>query len=148
MLNLVESLNDSYPAVAETVPRAREAVTRFAAGAGASPEQLEAVRLAVSEALTNAVVHAYRGSAGSINVTAALAEGDLWVLVADDGRGLRAGGGKSGLGIGLALIARVSDYFAIVKRSSGGTEVRMRFRLETARSRYERGSEASASRPA
>jgi hypothetical protein len=36
------------------------------------------------------------------------------------------------LGLGLGLIARVSDDFAIVSRSSGGTEVRIRFNLERA----------------
>jgi serine/threonine-protein kinase RsbW len=129
-MNLVgqENLNESYPAVAASVPAARRALTGFAAGAGASAEQLEAIRLAASEALSNVVVHAYRG-AGLIHVTAAAASGELWLLIGDDGCGLVPGSDRPGLGVGLALIAQASDGLAIVNRSSGGTEVRMRFDL-------------------
>lgn len=125
-----DALNQSYPAVAETVPLARRALTDVAAAAGAGGERLEEIRLAVSEALTNAVVHAYRGDeSGHFHVTAALASGELWVLISDDGRGLHAWNDSRGLGIGLSLISGLSDDFAIVTRASGGTEVQMRFDL-------------------
>jgi anti-sigma regulatory factor (Ser/Thr protein kinase) len=128
-----DALNESYPAVPEAVPLARGAVTEVAAMAGASGERLEEVRLAVSEALTNAVVHAYRdGDAGRFHVTAAIASGELWVLISDDGRGLHAWNHSRGLGIGLSLISGLSDDFAIVTRASGGTEVQMRFDLKKA----------------
>ena len=126
-----DALNQSYPAVAETVPLARRALTEVAAAAGAGGERLEEIRLAVSEALTNAVVHAYRGDEpGQFQVTAAVASGELWVLISDDGRGLHAGHASRGLGIGLSLISGLSDDFAIVNRASGGTEVQMRFDLK------------------
>jgi anti-sigma regulatory factor (Ser/Thr protein kinase) len=126
-----DALNQSYPAVAEAVPLARHALTDVARAAGAGGERLEEIRLAVSEALTNAVVHAYRGDEpGRLHVTAAVASGELWVLIGDDGRGLHAWNDSRGLGIGLALISGLSDDFAIVTRASGGTEVQMRFDLE------------------
>jgi serine/threonine-protein kinase RsbW len=126
-----DALNESYPAIPEAVPLARRALTEVAATAGASGERLDEVRLAVSEALTNAVVHAYRnGDAGRFHVTAAVASGELWVLISDDGRGLHAWNDSRGLGIGLSLISRLSDDFAIVTRASGGTEVQMRFDLK------------------
>jgi anti-sigma regulatory factor (Ser/Thr protein kinase) len=125
-----DALNQSYPAVPETVPVARRALTEVAAAAGAAGDRLEEIRLAVSEALTNAVVHAYRGDEpGHFHVTAAVASGELWVLVSDDGRGLHAWNDSRGLGIGLSLISGLSDDFAIVTRASGGTEVQMRFDL-------------------
>jgi anti-sigma regulatory factor (Ser/Thr protein kinase) len=125
-----DALNLSYLAVAETVPLARRALTDVAAAAGAGGERLEEIRLAVSEALTNAVVHAYRGDEpGHFHVTAAVAAGELWVLISDDGRGLHAFNDSRGLGIGLSLISGLSDDFAIVTRASGGTEVQMRFDL-------------------
>jgi serine/threonine-protein kinase RsbW len=87
----------------------------------------------VSEAVTNAVVHAYRnGDVGRVHVTAAMAAGELWVLISDDGRGLHAWNDSHGLGIGLSLISGLSDDFSIVTRASGGTEVQMRFDLRTA----------------
>jgi anti-sigma regulatory factor (Ser/Thr protein kinase) len=125
-----EALNESYPAVPEAVPLARQALAAVAAGAGAADDRLDDIRLAVSEALTNAVVHAYRGGeAGRLRVTAAVASDELWVLIGDDGRGLHAWNDSQGLGIGLSLISRLSDDFAIVARASGGTEAQMRFDL-------------------
>jgi anti-sigma regulatory factor (Ser/Thr protein kinase) len=132
-MSLGDALNESYEAVPETVPMARRALTDVAAAAGAGGERLEEIRLAVSEALTNAVVHAYRdGEAGRLHVTAAVAAGELWVLIGDDGRGLHAWNDSRGLGIGLSLISGLSDDFAIVTRASGGTEVQMRFDLKKA----------------
>jgi stage II sporulation protein AB (anti-sigma F factor) len=128
---LGEALSDSYPAIPESVPIARRALTAAAATAGAGGERLEEIRLAVSEALTNAVVHAYRyGPPGRLHVTAAVADGELWVLIGDDGRGMHAWNDSNGLGIGLSLISGLSDDFAIVTRASGGTEVQMRFDLD------------------
>jgi anti-sigma regulatory factor (Ser/Thr protein kinase) len=125
-----EALNESYPAVPEAVPLARRALATVAAAAGAAGDRLDEIRLAVSEALTNAVVHAYRGGEpGRLHVTAAVAAGELWVLIGDDGRGLHAWNDSQGLGIGLPLISWLSDDFAIVTRASGGTEVQMRFDL-------------------
>jgi anti-sigma regulatory factor (Ser/Thr protein kinase) len=126
-----DALSQSYPAVAEAVPEARRALTDVAAAAGAGGERLEEIRLAVSEALTNAVVHAYDGDqTGSFQVTAAVASGELWVLISDDGRGLHAGNDTRGHCIGLSLISGLSDDFAVVTRASGGTEVQMRFDLK------------------
>lgn len=118
-----------YPAMPETVPRARRALVEFAIEAGADGVQVDALRLAVSEALSNAVRHAYRDDLGAVHVTAALVDDELWVEVGDDGHGLETRSDSPGLGMGLALIASMSDDFAVVRRPSGGTELRMRFRL-------------------
>jgi anti-sigma regulatory factor (Ser/Thr protein kinase) len=155
-------LSESYPAVAGSVPLARHAVTAFAAAAGASDEQLDAVRVVVSEAVTNAVRHAYPGSSGPVEVSAAIASGELWLLVGDDGCGLRADLPSKGRGVGLALIALLSDGFTIAQRSSGGIELRIRFKLAEGLNRdagaqpahdrasdgQSRGSVASATAPA
>jgi serine/threonine-protein kinase RsbW len=151
MMVLVPTLSDSYAAVADSVPVARRAVTTFAAAVGLRDDKLEAVRLAASEALTNAVLHAYRGGSGRIHVTAAVASGELWVLIADDGRGLQAGGRSGGRGLGMALMAIAADNFTIARRSTGGVEVRLAFKLDTDALEPQdqlRGSVASASRPA
>jgi anti-sigma regulatory factor (Ser/Thr protein kinase) len=144
----------TYAAVAASVPAARHELADFARSAGASEDELHAIRLVVSEALTNAVLHAYRGSSGHVHLNAAVAGDELWVLIGDDGSGLHAGGHSTGLGIGLALIAELSDSFSVVNRSSGGTEVRIRFSLQrkpnptVPQSASVRGSAASATRPA
>ena len=119
----------SYPATPESVPTARRELAQFAADAGAGDDQIEAVRLAASEAITNVVLHAYDGSVGEVHVDANATTGELIVHIADDGTGLQPRFAKTGLGLGLALIAHASDQLDIVKRSEGGTELRMRFSL-------------------
>lgn len=127
------TLSEVYPATAETVPNARRWATNFATQAGARPETVEAVKLAVSEAVTNVVVHAYRDRPGSLQLTAAMADDELWVLVADEGEGHQSPPEDPGLGWGLALIADACDQFMITERSGGGTELRMRFPLDRRR---------------
>jgi anti-sigma regulatory factor (Ser/Thr protein kinase) len=126
-------------------------VAEFAAAAGAPHEQVEAVRLAASEAITNAVVHAYRdGGDGQVHVTAAVISDELWVLVGDDGCGMQAESDSPGLGLGLLLISQECDDFTVVARACGGTEVRMRFDLVELAPRLDdqdRGSMAAAWRP-
>ncbi|RDJ93167.1 ATP-binding protein, partial [Lacticaseibacillus rhamnosus] len=80
--------------------------------AGVGSGRLETTRLAASEALTNVVLHAYRDGEGGgrIDVVAALASSELWVLVADDGCGLHPRADSPGLGMGLALIAAISEF--------------------------------------
>jgi anti-sigma regulatory factor (Ser/Thr protein kinase) len=124
-----KELNESYPAVVESIPRARLAVAQFANRSGIAGEPLDEVRLVVTEAVTNAVRHAYpeRTEADAFHLTAAVAGNELWVLVADDGCGYQTPSQDPGLGLGLTLIAQLSQEYVITERSTGGTEVRMQF---------------------
>lgn len=157
MLDSHEGFSGAYPARAESVPTVRSALTRFASEAGVQGEQLEAIRLAASEAVTNGVLHAYRSGGGTIQVTASYIGDEFWLLIADDGTGLRPRSPHSGLGLGLALISQLADELQILSRSTGGTELRMQFKTdhsESARRRSGsepaqlRGSVASAVVPA
>ncbi len=142
---------ETYPAIAGSVPSARAAVVGLARAAGASEQQLDKIATAASEALTNVVRHAYPGGPGSIYLEAAVAGGELVVLIADDGCGLRGQSPNPGLGLGLMLMAEFSDHFTVVERSGGGTEVRMRFTIPSGQNRsgrQSRGSERAATRPA
>jgi stage II sporulation protein AB (anti-sigma F factor) len=129
MLESNEGFFNFYPAVPDSVACARNALTEFAVAAGATGEGLEAIRLAVSEAVTNGIIHAYHGPRGAIQVSASYVGGEFWLLVSDDGTGLRPRGPHSGLGLGLALIAQLADDLQILSRSTGGTELRMQFKL-------------------
>jgi serine/threonine-protein kinase RsbW len=120
-------VRESFPAVAGSVPLARRVITDWAIAAGAEEDQVDAIRLAVSEALTNVVLHAYPWRTGEIYVTARVAGRELWVLIGDSGCGIHAGRDTDGLGLGLALISQMTDGFSVVERSSGGTELRLRF---------------------
>lgn len=120
-------VRESFPAVTGSIPLARNVITEWAQDAGAAQEQIDQIRLAVSEALTNVVLYAYPWRTGDIHVTARMAGNELWVLIADSGCGIHAGGDSEGLGLGLALISKMTDGFSVVERSSGGTEIRLRF---------------------
>jgi anti-sigma regulatory factor (Ser/Thr protein kinase) len=147
-----EGLEQSYPAEPETVPLVRRAVAEMARKAGATDEQLDGIRLAVSEAVSNAVLYAYAGTTGEVHVTATVIGPEMTVLVADDGCGPRVPAREPGLGWGWKLIAQTSDMFTIAQRSTGGTETRIRFRIGTdaaaTTADQSRGSDASATRPA
>jgi anti-sigma regulatory factor (Ser/Thr protein kinase) len=123
-------LVESYPPVAESVARARCALARLASGRGAAVEKIDAIRLAVSEAMTSAVVQG-DGDGGEIRVRAAVVEDALAVSIDADRAGLPMIRPTPGLGpgVGLALIAHATDELAIAKHSTGGTELRMRFGL-------------------
>ena len=118
-----------YDAVPASVGAARSELIRFGRRQRLPDATIEAATLATSEAATNAVIHAYadRSEPGQFTLTAALAGSELWVIVADSGSGLRPRRNSPGLGLGLAIIARVADGVDLVTSASGGLEVRMRF---------------------
>jgi serine/threonine-protein kinase RsbW/stage II sporulation protein AB (anti-sigma F factor) len=125
------SLSWTVPAVAESVPRVRESVVDFLRERGVPDASVEDVRLAVSEAVTNAVVHAFRARAepGIVVVTASVSEGAcVDVRVTDDGDGLAPRDDSPGPGLGLPLIDRLADRVEVRTPSGGvGTELSMRF---------------------
>jgi len=130
MARASETFARTYPAEPASVARARAEIARFMSVAGGGPRLIDAVRLAVSEAVTNSVRHAYRaGDRGEVRIVALLAGGALEVVVSDDGRGVCADAprGERGLGFGLGVIAEVADRLTIAPGRGGGTDVRMRF---------------------
>ena len=122
-------LRRRYVARPDAVAHARHDVGAFAAGAGAGAAQIHDVRLAVSEAVTNAVLHGYRGSPGEIRVVAEADVHALSILVCDGGEGLGLGPERPGMGCGLNLIAEVAQELTLRPGPHGGTELRMRFAL-------------------
>lgn len=125
----------TFPAVPASVTAARHAVLGFAQRADAPPLACENVALAVSEAVTNVVLHSYPEGPEvcEVHVRASLTDDRMQVSVADDGRGMQAPSEHPGLGTGLVLMQKISDDFEIRERDSGGVELRMSFTLERRR---------------
>jgi len=131
MICMTDSVRCTLPAVAESVPEARRLVTSRAADVSVSEEQVDSVGLAVSEAVTNAVMYAYEVRAGKIHLAASVDAGRrLSVQVADDGCGFGNSPADGGLGLGLVLIEQLSESLTIAKRASGGVELKMSFALD------------------
>jgi anti-sigma regulatory factor (Ser/Thr protein kinase) len=121
-------------AVPEEVARVRAAVGAFASDHGA-PDALEQdVRLAVSEALSNAVIHAYPGEPGRIDAQASVdpAAGLLTVSVRDYGTGFHPRSDSPGLGMGLPIMTAVAHAVELASPAGGGTEVRLMFDISPA----------------
>ncbi|MEA2372517.1 MAG: serine/threonine-protein kinase RsbW [Solirubrobacteraceae bacterium] len=121
--------SETRPAVPEAVAALRAIIVEFATRVGLAQSTIDNVKLAVSEAATNVVVHAYRGARepGPIHLEATLEEGELRVSIADDGSGMRPEDDSPGLGLGLAIIAQLVDDFELLQRRNGGLRVLMRF---------------------
>ena len=114
----------SLSADSDSVAKARHAVADYAQDHGADRED---VALAVSEAVSNAVIHAFRGrEPGRIDLRA-LCDGDgLVVSVSDDGVGVAPNPDSPGLGLGLALIGSLASGIEL-RRDGRGTTIIMRF---------------------
>jgi serine/threonine-protein kinase RsbW len=114
-------------AVARSVGDARRRLVSFVAELGADHELQARVALAVSEAATNVVMHAYTDAGPRpLHVAADIEDGDLEIVVADQGEGLRSGL-SPGLGAGLGIIAETCDAFVVRERVPAGVELWMRF---------------------
>jgi stage II sporulation protein AB (anti-sigma F factor) len=107
----------------------RRAAAAAAAGYGLDGLGLEHFELAVSEALTNVVLHAYHGMSGPMSVEV---DGDIEVVrvtVTDEGDGMAARADSRGLGLGLGILASAADACEIRTRRGSGTEVTLCFEL-------------------
>jgi anti-sigma regulatory factor (Ser/Thr protein kinase) len=117
-----------FPAQADQVRLARREVEAYAREHGAVDPS--GIALAVSEAVTNAVIHAYVDEArpGDVQVVAERHEGNgLEIHVCDDGRGMMPRSDSPGLGVGLPLVAKLAQRFRVESRPTGGTAVSMVF---------------------
>jgi serine/threonine-protein kinase RsbW len=122
------SFEATFPSTPPGVGAMRREIAAFAGRCGMDRDGIEAVRLAVSEAATNAVIHAYREATGDLAVRASVAGAELLVVVRDTGIGLGPRADSPGLGLGMPLIASVTSRFRIVS-GDAGTEVHMTFPL-------------------
>ena len=123
-----------FPARSVNEGFARAVCAAFASLADPTVEELSDLRTAVSEAVTNAVVHGYRDEAGKITVDMALFDdGTLKIKVKDKGVGIEdvkrareplfttAGGERSGLGF--TVMESFSDRLTVRSAPGKGTAV-------------------------
>ena len=122
-------LRATFPGTPAGVGEIRQRVADVARRAGLDERRIDDVRLATSEAASNAVVHAYRdGPTGEIRVSVEVQAEELLIVIADDGPGMVPRPDSPGLGLGLPVITTVSDRMEVVSEH-GGTELHIAFRL-------------------
>lgn len=129
----VPSRSWTVPACARNVAEVRQSVVDFARANGVPESRLSDVEVAVSEAVTNAVVHAFRGvgDRGTLIVAVTVREQEwIDVRVSDDGSGMAPRDDSPGLGLGLPLIRHFANQFDHRRPPGGaGTELWMRFKF-------------------
>ena len=119
---------------------ARTAVAAFAAQLDPTLDELGDIRTAVSEAVTNAIVHAYPDELGKISVRASVFEGSvLEIVVRDWGCGiadvdkarepLYTTGGEERSGMGFTIMESFMDALVVRSRPGKGTVVTMKRRI-------------------
>jgi serine/threonine-protein kinase RsbW len=128
----------TIPAKPEYITLGRLALTGIARlrPGGLPPEVLGDLKLALTEACTNSVRHAYGDDGGTVAITYELHPDRLVVEVVDDGHGFdprRAAssaaeaegpGEISEGGLGIAIIDALADELEITERASGGSTLR------------------------
>jgi serine/threonine-protein kinase RsbW len=120
------------PAKAENVALVRQAVSGIAEALEVDPALVADIKTAVTEACNNVVLHAYPEADGTMEVDAKPEQERVMISVRDHGSGMQpraAEPGEASLGLGLPLIAALSDRFEIHGGTDQGIEVRMVFRL-------------------
>lgn len=124
----------TIPAKAEYIALCRLALTGLARLHPLSDEQLADLKLALTEATSNSVRHAYPGADGSVEITYELHGDRLVIEVADEGAGFdpadESGNGDlenlTEGGLGIAIIRSIADEFELGK-GPGGKGSRLRF---------------------
>ena len=123
---ITEPLHRRIPARPEAIAGLRHEVLEYAEQAGVVDPF--GVALAVSETVSNAVLHAYVESDGPGDIIIHVeADEELVLTVEDTGRGMRPRADSPGAGLGLPLVAHFADRFEVTDRPGGGTHICMAF---------------------
>ena len=122
----------TIPAKAEYITLCRLALTGLSRLRPLPHETLADLKLALTEACSNSVRHAYADREGSVEILYELHADRLVIEVLDEGDGFEAGepeqeaGELSEGGLGIAIIRAIADEFEVGERS-GGSGSRLRF---------------------
>jgi stage II sporulation protein AB (anti-sigma F factor) len=82
------SMRLQFPSRSENESLARVAVATFITPLDPTMEQLTELKTAVSEAVTNAIIHGYANTSGEVRMYCAIHQGMVEVIVEDDGAGI------------------------------------------------------------
>ena len=116
------------PSWPSAVSELRHRAAGFAAAAGASDEVTAAIALAVSETVTNVILHAYDGEDGQVRVGCQV-DGERFIVeVVDEGGGIAPRRDSPGIGHGLAIVGALAQTLDFAPGGHGrGTAVTMVF---------------------
>ncbi len=120
------------PALPTSVGRLRERLAAFGVAHLVETAVIVDLRLGASEAITNAVMHAYRDRKvpGTVTASIGIAAGRIEVTVTDGGLGMSSRPDSPGAGLGMSIMGALSDQMTVRSGFHGkGAEVRLIFAL-------------------
>lgn len=119
----------------ENVAFARAAVAIFASQLDFTIDEIDEIKVAVSEAVSNAVIHGYDEGPGEVFIEAMLRQGSMEIVVRDTGKGIadiawateatNTTRPEERMGLGLVFIREYMDEMQIDSKPNMGTTVRM-----------------------
>ena len=136
-MQIINQMKLEFLSIPENEGFARVAVSAFAVQLDPTLDMLADIKTAVSEAVTNAIVHGYAENMGVVSISASLFEnGLLSVSVADRGRGIddipqamqpffTTGAGEDRSGMGFTVMESFMDEVSVRSAPGRGTAVRM-----------------------
>lgn len=140
-MDIVNEIKFIMPSLSVNESTARAAVSSFIIQADPTVEELSDIRTAVSEAVTNAIVHGYRGTSGNIELTVRLLEGkEIYIRIKDSGCGIpdvkqameplyTTAPEEERSGLGFSVMDSFMDKLMVKSRVGRGTTVTMRKKL-------------------
>ena len=140
-MEVINSIKVTMPSLSVNESAARAVVSSFLIQTDPTVEELSDIRTAVSEAVTNAVVHAYRGTCGNIELTVKLLrDREIYIRVKDKGCGISdvdkameplytTAPEEERSGLGFSVMESFMDKLTVRSMSGKGTTVTMRKRL-------------------
>ena len=149
-MNIINEAKLDFPSASANEGFARSAAACFAAQLDPTLEEMGDVRTAVSEAVTNAIVHGYPDTIGRISLRLRILEDNvLEIQVRDRGVGIpdveRARqpmfttGGEERSGMGFTIMESFMDTMKVLSAPGRGTTVTMRKRISK-RLKHERAN--------
>ena len=139
-MRIRNEMKADFLSIAENVGFARMAVSAFLVPEDPTLEEIGDIKTAVSEAVTNAIVHGYKEKKGMVRVRALLGEaGEVEIEITDNGCGIEdvemarrpffSGDGDERAGMGFLVMECFMDSVEVISAPGEGTTVRMRRRL-------------------
>lgn len=124
-----------FPSLAENIRLARLVAAIFASRLDFTIDEIEDIKTATSEAVSNAVAHAYPQAPGSVRMRVAVEEGALTIRVEDEGRGIddlewakqpwHSTLPEEHPGLGLIMMTEFMDEVTVDSKAGMGTRVWM-----------------------
>ncbi|MBD5158464.1 MAG: anti-sigma F factor [Butyrivibrio sp.] len=129
-----------FDAISENEGLARVCVAAFAARLDPTLEEINDIKTAVSEAVTNSVIHGYDEKGGRIIMEAAIEGRELEVIITDYGKGIEnveralepfytTGSEKERSGMGFTFMEVFMDELEVRSEPDKGTVVKMKKRI-------------------